>query len=67
MAIFHVYLTGDRTPLQVQLYYPRIDDVMMDASRARFITGLIAEPDERGVCREIMIPTNRIHCVVEAE
>lgn len=67
MAVFKVYLTGDRTPLDVQLYYERLDDVMQDASRARFISGHMATPDEHGILREIMIPTARIHCVIEAE
>ncbi len=65
MAIYQVYLTGDRTPFDVQLYYPRLSDVLEDASRARFISGHMIEPDEDGVCREIMIPTGRIHCIIE--
>lgn len=67
MAVFKVFLTGDRTPLEVQLYYERLDDVMTDASRARFISGHLTNPDEHGILREIMIPTARIHCVIEAE
>lgn len=67
MAVFQVYLTGDRTPLHVQLYYQRLDDVMADACRARFISGHMANPDEHGICREIMIPTGRIHCIIEAD
>ena len=67
MAAYRVFLTGDRVPLEVELYYDRLDDVMSDASRARFITGHMANPDEHGVCRQIMIPTGRIHCLIEAD
>lgn len=67
MAVFRVFLMGDRTPLDVQLYFERLEDVMADASRARFISGHLATADEQGVFREIMIPTGRIHCVIEAE
>lgn len=67
MAIFQIFLAGDRTPLEVELYYQRLDDVLEDASRRRFITGQLSVPDEQGVCRQVMIPTARIHCLIETE
>ncbi|MFL6727873.1 MAG: hypothetical protein ACJ8FS_15365 [Sphingomicrobium sp.] len=40
-------------------------DLMELASRSRFIVGSL-EADDDGLLRGVMVPTNRIHLVVEA-
>lgn len=67
MAAFSVHLMGQHQALNLDLPHADLDAVMEEASRARFLAGHMAEPDEHGVCRRVMIATSRILCVVEAD
>jgi len=66
MAAFRVHLMGQHQPLDLDMPYADLDDLMADASRAKFLAGHMAMPDEQGVCRRVMIATGRIQCVIEA-
>jgi hypothetical protein len=57
---------GQHQPIQVDLPYADLDDLVVEASRAKFLAGHMTEPDEDGVCRRVMIATCRIQCVIEA-
>jgi len=66
MATYRVHLVGSHQAIDVDLPYADLDDLMGEASRARFIVGHLTTPDEQGVCRRVMIATGRIQCVIEA-
>jgi hypothetical protein len=66
MLAVHLCLIGNNQPLCVELPYRDLDELLEDATRVKFITGNMMEPDEAGVCRRVMIATGRIQCVIEA-
>lgn len=66
MAIFHIHLMGQHQPIMIDLPCADIDDLAERSSRAKFLAGHMAEPDEEGVCRRVMIATSRIQCAIEA-
>jgi hypothetical protein len=67
MANFSIHLMGQHQALEVDLPHTDLHAVMEEASRAKFLAGHLAEPDEHGVCRRVMIATSRIQCVIEAD
>lgn len=67
MAGFVIHLIGQHRPLEADLPFDNLDDLAMEASRAKFLIGHMTKPDEDGVCRRVMIANNRIQCVVEAD
>lgn len=66
MATFRICLMGSAQPLVVDLAAQSIDELVEEASRARFLSGHMVEPDEQGVCPGVMIATGRIQCVFES-
>jgi hypothetical protein len=58
---------GQRQPIDVELPFPEIEDLMSEASRSRFIIGHSMAENGDGVCRRLMISTCRIECVVEMD
>jgi hypothetical protein len=66
MASFLVHLMGQREPAYIDLPFDGVDQLAAEASRAKFLIGHMANADEDGVCRRVMIATHRIECVVEA-
>ena len=67
MATYSIHLMGQHQPLTVDLACADIDDLIEQASRAKFLAGHLMEPDEDGVCRRVMIATCRIQCVIDAD
>ena len=67
MASFLVHMMGQRQPLDVDLPFSDIEDLMGEASHAKFLVGHLSNADHNGVCRRVMISTYRIECVVEAD
>ena len=67
MTSYHIYLIGQAQPLSVYLPFADIDELVEKASRAKFLAGTMAEADEDGVCRRVMIATNRIQCALEMD
>ena len=65
MSNFRVFLIGSPEPLDLDLPAHDLADLMELASRSRFIVGSF-EADNDGLLRGVMVPTNRIHLVVEA-
>jgi hypothetical protein len=63
----YISVMGNNQPLKVDLPYANFDDIMVDATRNKFIAGNMTEADEAGVCRRVMIATGRIQCVIEAD
>jgi hypothetical protein len=66
MAAFRIHLVGQHQSLDVDLPFADLDDLLIEASRAKFLAGHMVEPDGDGVCRRVMIATGRIQCVIEA-
>lgn len=66
MATFQICLIGPQQPLTVDLPYAGMGELMEAASRAKFLSGTMAEGDEDGICRRVMIAANRIQCAFEA-
>lgn len=66
MATFRVHLIGSNQPLLVDLPAANIADLIALASRTKFISGMMAEADEDGVCCGVMFQTCRIQLAVEA-
>ena len=66
MAAFRICLIGQHQPLEVDLPHDNLDDILVEATRAKFIIGHMNKPDEDGVCRGVLIATGRIQCVIEA-
>ena len=58
------FTTFERLSLGVQ--HDNLDDILVEATRAKFIIGHMNKPDEDGVCRGVLIATGRIQCVIEA-
>ena len=67
MASFRICLIGQHQPLEVDLPFTDLEDLGVEASRAKFIIGHMTKPDEDGVCRGVLIAINRIQCVFEAD
>lgn len=67
MASYLVHLMGQREPAHIDLPFGDIDELVVEASRAKFLIGYMTNADEDGVCRRVMIATYRIECVVEAD
>jgi hypothetical protein len=67
MARFKLFLIGTPSPLDVDLPVSSVTELNEIASRARFIQGNMAEPDHEGVCPGVLIPTSRLHMVIEAD
>lgn len=65
MRNFRVFLIGSPEPLDLDLPAQDLAHLMELASRSRFIVGSL-EADHDGLLRGVMVPTNRIHLVVEA-
>ncbi|MBX3564011.1 MAG: hypothetical protein KF730_05470 [Sphingomonas sp.] len=65
MASFCIHLMGQRQPITLDLPCADIGYLVEEASRAKFLVGHMAEADEEGVCRRVMIATCRIECAVE--
>lgn len=66
MATFSVHLMGQHQPLRLDLACTDVDALVEQASRVKFLAGFLADPDEDGVCRRVMIATSRIQCAIEA-
>lgn len=67
MASFLVHLMGQREPAYIDLPFDGVDQLATEASRAKFLIGHMVNADEDGVCRRVMIATNRIESVVETD
>lgn len=67
MPAFRICLIGQHQPLEVDLPFANLDDLGVEVTRAKFIIGHMTKPDEDGVCRAVLIATNRIQCVIEAD
>lgn len=65
MAIFTIHLMGQNQPITLDLPSADIDDLAARSATKRFIVGHMAEADEDGVCRRVMIATSRIQCAIE--
>ena len=67
MASYRVCLVGQHLPLEIDLAFGDLDELVFEASRAKFLAGHMTTPDEDGVCRGVMIATGRIQCVFQAD
>ena len=67
MAVFFIHLMGQGQPIKLDMLCADIDELADEASRARFLAGHMAEPDEEGICRRVLIAAQRIQCVIEAD
>lgn len=65
MALFRVYLVGNPLPIDVDLPVHSAAELSEIASRARFIEGHMSDADGDGVCACVLIPTCRIHFILE--
>ncbi len=66
MAIFAIPLMIQNQPFTLDSPCTNIDQLGEQAGSTRYFAGNMTEPDEDGVCRRVMIPTNRIQCAIEA-
>lgn len=66
MATFTIHLVGQHQPLKVDLSLEDVGHLAQQASTERFLVGHLAEPDEDGVCKRVMVATSRIQCAVES-
>jgi len=67
MTTFRICLIGQHQPLVVDLPFADVFELGEASSRAKFLAGALTEPDENGVCRRVMIATNRIQCAFDAD
>lgn len=67
MASYLVHIMGQRHPINLDLPFSDIEELMAKASCTKFLFGYIAAADENGVCRRVMVSTYRIECVVELD
>jgi len=65
MASYLIHLMGQREPARIDLPFDDMDELVAEASRAKFLIGHMTNADEDGVCRRVMIATYRIECVIE--
>lgn len=66
MSAFRVFLIGSPEALELDLPANNLCDLLELASRSRFIAGCATDADQDGLIRGVLVPTNRIHLVVEA-
>ncbi len=66
MAHFTIHLMGQNQPITLDLPCIDIDDLAHRSATERFLVGHMAEADEDGVCRRVMIASSRIQCAIEA-
>ena len=66
MASYLVHLMGQREPAYIDLPFEDMEELVAEASRTKFLVGYMTNADEDGVCRRVMIATNRIQCAIEA-
>lgn len=67
MARFRIFLIASPQPIDVDLPYASITELNAVASCSRFLEGHMAEADHDGVCPGVLVPTCRLHMVVEAD
>lgn len=67
MTTFTIHLMGQATPITLDLPIGTVDDLAEEAGQTRYLVGHLANADEVGVCRRVMIATSRIQCVIEAD
>ena len=67
MAAYLVYMMGQHQPIDLDLPFSDIEDLMTEASHVKFLVGHMSNADHNGVCRRVMVSTYRIECVVEAD
>jgi hypothetical protein len=67
MATFCICLSTTSPQLLVELPAANIDELVQDAATARFLAGIMAQPDENGWFRGVMIQTSRIQCAYEVD
>ncbi|MGB3472270.1 MAG: hypothetical protein WBA51_15760 [Erythrobacter sp.] len=65
MASFTIHLMGQNQPITLDLPCNDIDDLAHRSATERFLVGHMIEADEDGVCRRVMIATNRMQCAIE--
>lgn len=65
MATFTIHLMGQHQPITADLPFRGIDELAEQAGATRYLIGHMAAANEDGVCRRVMIPTNRIQCAIE--
>lgn len=66
MTAFRICLMGQSQPLDVDLDFSNLEELAVEASRAKFLIGHMTKPDEDGVCRGVMMAASRIQCAIEA-
>lgn len=66
MATFTIHLMGQNQPITLDLPCADMDALIEQAGHSRFLSGHMTEPDEEGVCRRVMVATNRIQCAIAA-
>ena len=59
MARFRFFLIGSSQPLDVDVSAAGVRELNDLATRARFIEGTMAEPDDDGVCVGVLVQTSR--------
>lgn len=65
MGHFRLFLIGTSQPLGVDLPVRDVHELEALMSNAKFVTGTMIEPDKDGICPAFLVPTYRIHCVIE--
>jgi len=65
MARFLIHLIGRHQPICVDVPFLDADEFAIQATRAKFIVCDMTSADEDGVCRRVMISTQRIECVIQ--
>lgn len=67
MAIFRICI-AQQIPLEVDLPEKNLAELARTmTTRNHMLIGTMANPDESGVCRKVMIPAARILCVFELD
>jgi hypothetical protein len=64
MATFDVWLVGSHEPIRVDFAAATVVQLAEDASRLRFLVGNMAESDDYGELRAVMIQANRVQCAL---
>lgn len=65
MASFAIHMMGQSVPITIDLDCHSVDELVELVAQSRFLVGHLENADEEGVCRRVMIATNRIQCVIE--
>lgn len=66
VATFTIHLMGQNQPVTLDLDCRDIDHLAEQVGQTRFLVGHLANADEDGVCRRVMIAASRIQCAIEA-